>query len=59
MFKEYPFPLGDVGIMDGIDEGIYVYFMSCLFTWREHYLVKSVSCATSGEWPILANGTEG
>ncbi|XP_022332140.2 ectonucleoside triphosphate diphosphohydrolase 5-like isoform X2 [Crassostrea virginica] len=23
MFKEYPFPLGDVGIMDGIDEGIF------------------------------------
>lgn len=25
MFREYPFPLGDISIMDGIDEGITVH----------------------------------
>lgn len=25
MFREYPFPLGDISIMDGIDEGIKVH----------------------------------
>lgn len=40
MFREYPFPLGDISIMDGIDEGINMHGYILTKLYSSWYLNK-------------------